>query len=172
MAFHMLSTETLDSISTGGQLSRVEKTKLVAGYEMSRRFLNVCVDPSSEGRNCSTCIKCCRTLLTLDLFGLAERYSEAFDLKRFAQVRQRYIKKEVLRAPKGGFEYEILELAREICKEPWANRLRRKQALKETLRQIKSLVIKLRFRTKRKIKELAPSTSAIMVNVARKLHLR
>lgn len=172
MAFHMLSTETLECISTGGQLSRVEKTKLVAGYEISRRFLNVCIDESTEGKNCSTCIKCCRTLLTLDLFGLAGFYSEVFDLKRFAEVRLRYIKKEVLRAPKGGFEYEILELAREICNEPWARRLRRKQARRETLQQIKSLAAKSRSATKRKIKELAPSTSAALGNVARRLHLR
>lgn len=172
IAFHMLSTETLDCISTGGQLSRVEKTKLVAGYELSRRFLNVCIDESAKGKNCSTCIKCCRTLLTLDLFGFSERYSHVFDLKRFAQVRRRYIKKEVLRAPKGGFEYELLELARDICNEPWANRLRRTQARKDTLQQIKSLVAKFRARTKRKIKELAPSTSTALGNIARKLHRR
>lgn len=172
IAFHMLSTETLDCISTGGQLSRVEKTKLVAGYEMSRRFLNVCIAESSEGKNCSSCIKCCRTLLTLDLFGLAGRYSEVFDIKRFAEVRRRYIKKEVLRAPKGGFEYEILELAREIGKEPWATRLRRKQARKDAFQQIKNSIAKARALTKSKIKELAPSTSAALGNVARRLHLR
>ena len=172
IAFHMLSTETLDCISTGGQLSRVEKTKLVAGYEMSRRFLNVCIAESSEGKNCSTCIKCCRTLLTLDLFGLAERYSEVFDLRRFEQERRRYIKKSVLRAPKGGFEYEILELAREICNEPWARRLRRKQARKDALQQIKNSIAKARAETKRKIKELAPSTSAALGDIARRLHLR
>jgi hypothetical protein len=171
-AFHMLSTETLECISTGGQLSRVEKTKLVAGYEMSRRFLNVCIAESSEGKNCSTCIKCCRTLLTLDLFGLAGHYPEVFDLKRFAEVRRRYIKKEVLRAPKGGFEYEILELGREICNEPWARRLRRKQARKETVRHIKSLMGKCRAQIKRRIKELAPSASTALGKVARKLHLR
>lgn len=172
IAFHMLSTETLDCISTGGQLSRVEKTKLVAGYEISRRFLNVCINESSEGKNCSICIKCCRTLLTLDLFGLAWQYSEVFDLKRFAEVRRRYIKKEVLRAPKGGFEYEILELAGEIGDEPWARRLRRKQARKETLRQIKSLAARFRVQTKRKIKELAPAASTALGNLARNLHLR
>jgi hypothetical protein len=172
IAFHMLSTETLECISTGGQLSRVEKTKLVAGYDMSRRFLNVCISESSEGKNCSTCIKCCRTLLTLDLFGLAGRYSEVFDLKRFAEVRRHYIKKEVLRAPKGGFEYEILELAREICNEPWARRLRRNQARKETLQQVKNYIVKARAETKRKLKELAPSASAALGNAARRLHLR
>jgi hypothetical protein len=172
IAFHMLSTETLDCISTGGQLSRVEKTKLVAGYEMSRRFLNVCIAESSEGKNCSTCIKCCRTLLTLDLFGLSGRYSEVFDLKRFAEVRRHYINKEVLRAPMGGFEYEILELAREICNEPWARRLRRNRARKETLHQIKHNITKVRAETKRKIKELAPSASAALGYAARRLHLR
>jgi len=172
IAFHMFSTETLDCISTGSQLSRVEKTRLVADYEMSHRFLNVCVDPSAEGRNCSTCVKCCRTLLTLDVFGLAERYSEVFDLKRFGQVRRRYIEESVLPAAEGGFEYEILELAREICKEPWADRLRRRQARKETLRKIKGRVGEYGARTARRIKKISRSASAVMGNIARRLQIR
>jgi len=172
LAFHMLSTETLDCISTGGQLSRVEKTRRVADYEMSYRFLNVCVDPSAEGRNCSTCFKCCRTLLTLDLLGLAERYSEVFDLERFGKVRRRYIDESVLHARNGGNEYEILELAREISNEPWACRLRRRQAHKETLHTIKSLGAEFLTQTNRKIRKLARSTRAALGNIARRLQSR
>lgn len=156
-AFHQLSSETLDCISTGSQLSRVEKTRLIAGYDMSYRFLNVCVDPSAEGRNCSVCIKCCRTLLTLDLLGVAEKYSEVFDLRRFRQVRRRSIDERVMRAPPRGYEYEILELAREICREPWAARLRRRQARQKTLRGIKSRVAEIYGRTTRRIRKLALS---------------
>jgi len=170
-AFHMLSTETLDCISTGGQLSRVEKTRLVADYGMSHRFLNVCVDPSAEGRNCSTCVKCCRTLLTLDVFGLAERYSQVFDLARFRQVRQRYIEDAVLQAANGGFEYEILELAREIGTEPWADHLRRRQARTETLQKITGRVAALCSRTARIIKKLARSASAALGSITRMLKI-
>lgn len=137
MAFHMLSTEILDCVSTGGQMSRVEKTRVVADYEPSYLFLNVCIDPSFEGRNCSACVKCCRTLLTLEMFGLAELYTEVFNLERFKQVRRQYIKNNVLPAKKGGFEYEILELARDIGNERWAKGLRRKQARKNACKKIK-----------------------------------
>lgn len=124
IAFHLLSTETLDCVSTGGQMSRVEKTKHISSYEPSSLFLNVCVDPAYEGRNCSVCIKCCRTLLTLDLLGLADQYTQVFDLNRFNEIRRSYIRDKVENACKGEFEYEILELARDVSEEPWARRLR------------------------------------------------
>lgn len=143
MAFHMLSTETLDCVSTGGQMSRVEKTKHVSSYEMSRRFLNVCTDPAFEGSNCSVCIKCCRTLLTLDLMGISHLYEDVFDLSRFNNVRKSYIKKNVIPAPKGGFEYEIMQLAMEICKEPWANYLRRRHSRRAAILNIRTFIQKV-----------------------------
>lgn len=111
LAFHLFSTEGLDCVSTGGQLSRVAKTELVAAYEPSHRYLNVCVDPAFEGRNCSVCFKCCRTLLTLELLGLAELYKNVFDLEKFRRVRNRYVMK-VLRHKRGSFEAEIADLFR------------------------------------------------------------
>lgn len=157
LAFHMLSTETLDCISTGGQMSRVEKTRLIAGYEMSTRFLNVCVSHASEGRNCSACIKCCRTLLTLELLGKEHLYTNAFDLNKYHLVRRRYIKESVLTAPPGSFEYEIAELAIEACKESWADTLRARAARRATYA---------------KIKKLNPRVRSMLGRIARKLRLR
>ena len=108
MAVHLLSTESLDCVSTGGQMSRVEKTGLVATYEPSQRYLNVCVDASFEGRNCSVCFKCRRTMLTLELLGLAHLYGKVFDFEEFAQVRGRYLKEIILHYPHS-FEAEIAE---------------------------------------------------------------
>lgn len=115
LAFHLFSTEGLDCVSTGGQLSRVEKTQLVAEFEPSRRYLNVCVDPAYEGRNCSVCFKCCRTLLTLEVIGEAEAYADVFDLERFRTVRTKYLLK-MLRYKRGSFEAEIAELIRQRAK--------------------------------------------------------
>jgi hypothetical protein len=157
LAFHMLSTETLDCISTGGQMSRVEKTKLVAGYEMSRRFLNVCVSPASEGPNCSVCIKCCRTLLSLELLGKEHLYTSVFDLDRFHSVRRKYINISVMKAPPGSFEYEIVELACEVCKEKWADKLRARTARQAALENIRKLYPRIR---------------PTLGKIARKLHLR
>ena len=107
-AFHLFSTETLDCISTGGEMSRVEKTRLVATYEPSHRFLNVCVNPAFEGRNCSDCFKCRRTMLTLELLGLDHLYHRVFDFKKFAGVRRQYLKSIILHKPHS-FEAEIAD---------------------------------------------------------------
>ena len=108
MAVHLLSTESLDCVSTGGEMSRVEKTKLVASYEPSYRYLNVCVDSAFEGRNCSVCFKCRRTMLTLELLGLDHLYRQVFDFEKFATVRRRYLKEIILHYPHS-FEQEIAE---------------------------------------------------------------
>lgn len=111
-AFHLLSTESLDCISTGCQLSRVEKTKLVSDYKISFKYLNVCVDPEFKGRNCSVCFKCIRTILTLELIGAVHLYSEIFDLEKFSKIRARYVRKLMLHKA-GSFEAEIADLYRE-----------------------------------------------------------
>ena len=108
MAVHLLSTESLDCVSTGGEMSRVEKTKLVATYEPSYRYLNVCVDSAFEGRNCSVCFKCRRTMLTLELLGLDHLYRQVFDFEKFGKVRRRYLKEIILHYPHS-FEQEIAE---------------------------------------------------------------
>ena len=111
LAFHLFSTEGLDCVSTGCQMSRVEKTDMVATYEPTRRYLNVCVDPAFEGRNCSVCFKCIRTIFTLEILGVAKLYSAVFDLEKFSRIRNRYLLK-VLRYRQGSFEAEIAELIR------------------------------------------------------------
>ena len=110
-AFHLLSTEGLDCVSTGCQMSRVEKTELVAAYKPSHRYLSVCVDPAFEGKNCSICFKCSRTILTLELLGIADRYKDVFDLEKFGKIRNRY-RLQVLRYHHGSFEAEIADLFR------------------------------------------------------------
>lgn len=108
LAFHLFSTESLDCVSTGCELSRVEKTKLVAGYEPAHRYLNVCVDAAFAGRNCSVCFKCRRTMLTLELLGLDHLYAKVFDFGKFARVRRSYLKEIILHKPHS-FEAEIAE---------------------------------------------------------------
>lgn len=111
-AFHLFSTEGIDCVSTGCQMSRVEKTSSAATYEPSHRYLNVCVDPDFEGRNCSVCFKCSRTILTLELLGKAHLYKTIFDLEKFNKVRHSYVQK-VLAYKHGSFEAEIAALYRE-----------------------------------------------------------
>jgi hypothetical protein len=91
VAVHLLSTETLECISTGCQYSRVEKTARTAEIAEARHLLNVCITETHDGKNCSTCWKCCRTLVTLEMLGLLEEFDEIFDLDRWRRVRSKYL---------------------------------------------------------------------------------
>jgi hypothetical protein len=92
----LLSTEALDLISDGSEYTRVEKTLKVAKIEDSYKFLDVCAKGDSQ-INCSRCWKCKRTMLTLDIAGFLNRYSEVFDLDIYRQSRDMYIA-EVLKS--------------------------------------------------------------------------
>jgi hypothetical protein len=95
-SIHLLSTETLECISSGCQHSRVEKTANVSTMETSRDWLNVCVIPNPDGSNCSTCVKCSRTLFTLELLGEIDKYNKVFDLDKWNSYKKRYIRKTIL----------------------------------------------------------------------------
>jgi hypothetical protein len=82
MILPMISTEVLDAMWTGGGYTRVEKTLQVARIEDSYGVLYVCVRKDRAG-NCSTCKKCVRTLLTLEIAGLLDRYADVFDVPAY-----------------------------------------------------------------------------------------
>lgn len=110
VAVHLLSTETLDCVATGSQHSRVEKTRLVTRVPGASRWLNVCTSVAAHGRNCSTCQKCCRTLLTLELLGELEPFGAVFDLDTWRRVRNRYIRSRILaRSSQDALTREIRE---------------------------------------------------------------
>lgn len=111
MTIHLLSTETLECISTGCQHSRVEKTKRIADLNAARHWLNVCVRPSDDGKNCSICHKCCRTLATLEMLGRLQEFGEVFDLDRWRRIRTKYLL-HLLSLKNDDFSNEIKEYAR------------------------------------------------------------
>ncbi|WP_088052328.1 hypothetical protein [Virgibacillus dakarensis] len=89
LTLNMLSTESLTFFSTGSSYSRVEKTKIVANYEPTYRYLNVCTN--GDAANCSTCEKCLRTMLTFDVMGKLQLYEKVFDLKKYQYRKTGYI---------------------------------------------------------------------------------
>jgi hypothetical protein len=113
-ALHHLSTETFDCISTGCQHTRVEKTRLTGLVPGAARWLNVCVMPGSEGKNCSKCWKCCRTLLTLELLGCIDDYAGVFDLRAWRRARDWYVAETILRKVDDPLSAEIREYAERI----------------------------------------------------------
>ncbi len=110
----LLSTERLECIASGGQHSRVEKTRRVTGIEESRLYLDVCVSPHNAPAgiaNCGVCWKCIRTATTLKIFGKLEEYGRIFDLKAFAVFERIYLI-EVM-GGKSPYSREIRELIAE-----------------------------------------------------------
>jgi hypothetical protein len=103
----LLSTEGMDMISVGGEYTRVQKTIKVAEIAESHTNLDVCPRYYATRRNCSTCYKCMRTMLTLDIAGLLDRYSTSFDLETYKLNKDKYI---------GGILYNTDPLLREIIK--------------------------------------------------------
>lgn len=108
VAMHLLSTETTECISTGCQYARTEKTRRVAHLACSHRYLDVCTDDGISG-NCSSCYKCLRTMLTLEILGKLPQYDGVFDIEKYRRIRDRFLI-EVL-AGRSRLMAEIRELA-------------------------------------------------------------
>lgn len=87
---HLLSTETLECISSGCQYSRAEKIKIVSQLEPSYRYLDVCAS-THHITNCSKCWKCLRTLFTLEILQMLDLYKSVFDLDRYWKERTKYL---------------------------------------------------------------------------------
>lgn len=104
----LLSTEVLDCVSVGSEYTRIEKTLQVAEIPESYTTLNVCV---KNAANCSLCTKCLRTLLTMEIAGVLDRYSSVFDLDIYRQHRDLYIGK--LLQNEHPFAQEIIHFAKE-----------------------------------------------------------
>jgi hypothetical protein len=109
LTLHLLSTETMECVSTGSQYTRTEKTARVAELPAVQRFLDVCIK-RHPGRNCSVCQKCARTLLTLEVLGKVEQFGEVFDLQKYGKVRTRHMVRAL--SEPDVFLAEIMELAR------------------------------------------------------------
>ncbi len=108
----LLASESLDVLSVGHQYRRVDKTLKVADIPDSYEILDVCM---REGdRNCTTCRKCLRTMITLDIAGLLDNYPERFDLAQYRarenELLSRFFRKKTGR---GKLRGEVIALAKE-----------------------------------------------------------
>lgn len=93
----LLSTHNTQIFISETDLNRVEKTKLVAKSDYGKDFLYVCASDiynekhntsfqKDTAPNCSECIKCVRTMMTLDLLGYREQYSSRFDFNKYDRI--------------------------------------------------------------------------------------
>lgn len=79
-----LSTDSVEFILSD-QATRFEKTKALEDYAISQKYLDVCF----RFNNCGYCQKCYRTLVTLDLMGALDKYTECFDIEAFRKNRDK-----------------------------------------------------------------------------------
>ncbi|HEY9689752.1 MAG TPA: hypothetical protein V6D46_07145, partial [Coleofasciculaceae cyanobacterium] len=107
---HLLSTETMECISTGCQYSRVEKTMRVSEISQTYQYLNVCIRNSGL-ENCSNCYKCLRTLLTLEIGGKLSLYDKVFSMQKYQSARTEYLS-AIVRS-NDAFDKEIVQMAQD-----------------------------------------------------------
>lgn len=111
----LLSTESLECVSTSGQYSRLERSARAATVPLARKTLNVCQMPLHRGaRNCSRCPKCLRTLAALEVQGLLDDFKDVFDLVEYRKRSNRDTFLALLPARSGdAHSREIFEYIRE-----------------------------------------------------------
>ena len=87
---HLVSTERFELVIDGCQYTRSEKVEKICDWDIAKKYLNVCLEPKEDGRNCSACQKCVRTLLVLEALGKLDDYRNIFDLKVYQKKRGFY----------------------------------------------------------------------------------
>ncbi len=100
----LFCTEGLRFTSSCAGLSRMEKTALIADVEDARELLDVCVsDEGLESRylNCSRCLKCVRTMITLDHLGQLDAFDRVFDVQEFRRNKEAHVLEIMDSAAKG-----------------------------------------------------------------------
>lgn len=103
-----IRTSLFKVYSSNGNLSRLEKTKYISQYVSSYDYLNVCF---MDGKNCGKCLKCIRTMLTLDIIGRLEQYRKSFDVDHYRRNQNWYYTNLFYRKNNDAFTKEVYEYA-------------------------------------------------------------
>jgi hypothetical protein len=85
----LFSTRDVQIIHDGGSYGRVEKTEHIVKWDLPLETLRVCAY-SRSADNCSECVKCFRTMATLELLGVLSRArtfeADKFSIEKLAMV--------------------------------------------------------------------------------------
>lgn len=100
------STNVTRLMSGLGGFSRLEKTNLVSNSQDAHGMLDVCVGDLSlrldqKIRNCSSCWKCHRTMISIELLGKRQKFTQVFDWSNFDKVRPDIISNIARQASRG-----------------------------------------------------------------------
>lgn len=94
-----LSNDNCHIQIANGNLNRVEKTKYIVDNNLVKSRLYVCAADIYNNAystnflkdttpNCSECIKCKQTMITLDLLGKLDEYSNLFDVEKYKKYKK------------------------------------------------------------------------------------
>lgn len=83
------STNNLRIYSEGATRTRIEKTKEIADNPIVQKYLHVCC---TNGNNCNWCLKCKRTILTLDALGKLDDFKNVFNIEYYKKNKLEYLK--------------------------------------------------------------------------------
>ncbi len=117
----LLSSHNTSILISEANLNRVEKTKIVASNSLSQDFLYVCAADIYNERfktkyekdtapNCSECIKCVRTMITLDTLGIRDQFSSRFDFSKYDKQYKDHLLDIATKKGYDHFSREIYEL--------------------------------------------------------------
>ncbi len=82
-----IRTGSFKVYSSNKDMTRLEKTQLISNDSRTYDYLSVCF---MNNKNCGRCIKCVRTMLTLDVLGILDKYKNSFDIEAYKKNRTWY----------------------------------------------------------------------------------
>lgn len=88
LLLQLFSTERIEIVVDGCEFTRAEKLERIRDWDIAQKHLDVCIDIEGDGRNCSLCPKCMRTLLLLDSMGEIDKFRDVFDVDKFRKGRR------------------------------------------------------------------------------------
>lgn len=121
----IVSTESTDLIVANADMTRSQKTEIVASNTLSKNMLYVCwkelivnnnpLHPIAAIKdnylNCTRCEKCRRTLAHFEVMGKANEYSGIFDLKYWNKTKNDYLGKVLAFSSKDVYYQDIVNAA-------------------------------------------------------------
>lgn len=88
LTFFVCSVNSTHIYSSGGNVTRIDKTKALCKFEPTKKYLNVCVH---DAHNDSRCFKCIRTMLSIDAVGSIDDFSHVFDVPYYKKHKHEFI---------------------------------------------------------------------------------
>ena len=144
----IFSTSNIKIIPLPIELSRIEKTNEISNYDIAQKYLHVCM---REPYNCGICKKCRRTLITLDLLGKLDNFSNVFNIEYYKTNRKDYFEWMQLNAQNDDyFCKDILQMAKKKKSNLLSDQKRIQIALTSLFDQRQKIGNKAEFEQKKK----------------------